>query len=93
MSSGSEGSVLIAQGIEIRGEIREDWKQILSLEALEFVAALHREFNQTRSSLLLERNTRQSNFDAGPATTHSKACCNHPKCRSMHNGSSKNAAL
>ena len=65
MSSESEGSVLIAEGIEIRGEIREDWEQILSVEALQFVAALHREFNQTRSSLLLERNTRQSNFDAG----------------------------
>ncbi|MCB0115383.1 MAG: malate synthase A, partial [Caldilineaceae bacterium] len=39
--------------------------QILSAEALAFVADLHRRFNATRESLLAARTERQARIDAG----------------------------
>ncbi len=40
-------------------------EQILTREALDFVARLHREFNQRREQLLARRAERQKEFDAG----------------------------
>src|ERR687886_1269792 len=52
-------------GIEVRGPRLERFDEILTPEALEFVARLHREFNATREQLLQARNERQKRFDAG----------------------------
>jgi malate synthase len=52
-------------GIEVRGPRLERFDEILTPEALGFVARLHREFNATREQLLQARNARQKRFDAG----------------------------
>jgi malate synthase len=52
-------------GIEVRGPRLERFDEILTPEALGFVAGLHREFNATREQLLQARNERQKRFDAG----------------------------
>src|SRR5918912_4079365 len=52
-------------GIEVRGPRLERFDEILTPEALEFVARLHREFNPTREQLLKARAERQQRFDAG----------------------------
>ena len=55
----------IPQGVEVYGPARERYGQVLSDEAVGFVAALHREFNPTREALLRRREERQAEFDAG----------------------------
>jgi malate synthase len=51
--------------IEIRGERRPEWNEILSQDALAFVAGLHREFNRRREELLSFREARKKRIDAG----------------------------
>ncbi|HEX2120782.1 MAG TPA: malate synthase A, partial [Thermoanaerobaculia bacterium] len=51
--------------IEVRGEVRPEWDEILSDEALAFVAALHKEFNPRREELLRAREERKLRLDAG----------------------------
>jgi malate synthase len=51
--------------IEVKKEVADDLKQILSAEALDFVAELHRKFDATRLRLLEKRAQRQAEFDAG----------------------------
>ncbi len=51
--------------IEVKREVADDLKQILTAEALAFVAELHRKFNPTRLELLQRRIERQKDFDAG----------------------------
>ena len=51
--------------IEIRGERRPEWDEILSQDALAFVAGLHREFNRRREELLAFREARKKRIDAG----------------------------
>jgi malate synthase len=55
----------LAAGIEVtnRGAAHAD--EVLTSEALGFVAQLHRSFNSTRQRLLGERAERQARFDAG----------------------------
>ncbi|MGI8552167.1 MAG: malate synthase A [Dehalococcoidia bacterium] len=53
------------QGIEIRGPKTGRAGEVLTPEALEFVAKLQREFNQTREDLLRKRSERQSRLEAG----------------------------
>jgi malate synthase len=66
----------VSQGIEIRGPIEDGFDQILTPEALEFIATLQREFNTTRQHLLQQRVERQVQLDAGklpdflPQTAH-----------------------
>jgi malate synthase len=52
-------------GIDLRGEARSEWSEILTPEALEFVAGLHREFNPRRLELLARREARKLRIDAG----------------------------
>jgi len=52
-------------GIEVHGPSREKCGQVLTDEALGFVAALQREFGPTRASLLAKRAERQAGFEAG----------------------------
>ena len=55
----------VLPGIEIMGPVSPDFDQILTQDALEFVAALHREFEPRRQELLARRAERQQRFDAG----------------------------
>lgn len=52
-------------GIEIRGPVSAAHAAILTPEALQFVASLHREFDSRRLILLASRRERQARLDAG----------------------------
>jgi malate synthase len=63
-------------GVEIRGTWGPRYEEILSHEALVFLAGLHRKFNPSRLRLLNLREDRQARLDAGtlpdflPETAH-----------------------
>ncbi len=63
-------------GVEIRGAWGPRYEEILSDEALAFLAGLHRKFNPSRQRLLNLREERQARLDAGalpdflPETQH-----------------------
>jgi malate synthase len=63
----SEGSALTqaAREIGILGKVAPESAEILTEEALEFVAKLHREFSATRTNLLKARQQRQRELDGG----------------------------
>ncbi len=52
-------------GIELRGESRPEWDEILSPAALQFVAFLQRSFGPRREELLARRQDRKRRLDAG----------------------------
>ncbi len=52
-------------GVQIVGAISPAVTDVLTPEALTFVASLHRQFNQRRVELLAARKERQKHFDAG----------------------------
>ena len=52
-------------GIEVRGPGQERFEEVLTREALNLVARLHREFDVTRRDLLERRAIRQAELDAG----------------------------
>ena len=63
-------------GVEVRGPVEGRSGEILTGEALAFVADMHREFEPRRRELLAERAARQLRLDAGerpafPEATHS----------------------
>jgi malate synthase len=53
------------EGVEIRGQATSRSEEVLTPEALAFVAALQREFGPTREVLLRRRAERQRELDAG----------------------------
>jgi malate synthase len=53
------------EGIEVRGPVEGRAEEILAPDALEFVAALQREFGSTRADLLARRAERQAAVEAG----------------------------
>jgi malate synthase len=55
----------LPQGVSISGHITEEFAQILTPEALAFVAKLHRAFESRRRELLARRAARQKEFDSG----------------------------
>src|SRR5690242_4873209 len=55
----------LPQGISISGQVTPEFAQVLSTEALAFVAGLHRRFESRRQDLLAMRAERQRAFDAG----------------------------
>lgn len=62
------GGFLMTQAvgqIEVHGKLHEGYKEILSPEALAFVAELHTRFNPTREELLAKRVERQKDINAG----------------------------
>ena len=67
-------------GIEVTGAVDGRRQEILTDEALEFVAALQREFGARRAELLAARAERQARLDAGelpdflPETEQVRAC-------------------
>ncbi|MBW1981624.1 MAG: malate synthase A [Deltaproteobacteria bacterium] len=54
-----------SDGVEILGQVTPEFAEILTPEALAFVARLHREFDDRRLELLQEREERQAELDAG----------------------------
>jgi malate synthase len=64
------------KGLEINGKVTSEFAEILTPEALGFVAKLEREFSGNRRTLLQKRIGRQAEIDAGtmpdflPATKH-----------------------
>jgi malate synthase len=63
-------------GVEITGPVSEEYAQILTPQALAFLAGLQRTFGDTREQLLRRREERQREIDAGrlpdflPETKH-----------------------
>ncbi|MEM9822212.1 MAG: malate synthase A [Bacteroidota bacterium] len=53
------------EGITITGDFKEEYATILTVEALEFLKALHLHFNHRRKQLLENRIERQAIIDAG----------------------------
>ena len=52
-------------GVQLTDSSVEHAQEVLTPDALGFVAQLHRSFNQRRLRLLGERRERQARFDAG----------------------------
>jgi malate synthase len=55
----------VAEGVDVRGPAEGRFAEILTREALDFVASLQREFNPRREELLRRRAERQAEIDAG----------------------------
>jgi malate synthase len=55
----------LPQGVEIHGRMTPEYTEILTPEALEFLAGLHRRFDARRRELLDARATRQKEIDNG----------------------------
>jgi malate synthase len=55
----------LPQGVSISGRMTPEFEQILTHDALAFVARLHRQFEPRRRELLAARAARQKEFDAG----------------------------
>src|SRR5688572_13868086 len=60
-------SAPLPRGVAISGAITPAFGEILSPEALAFIAKLHRKFESRRQELLAARAARQEEFDAGAA--------------------------
>jgi malate synthase len=66
----------LPQGVQINAPITAEYAQILTADALAFVAKLHRAFEPRRQQLLAARIARQARIDAGempdflPETRH-----------------------
>ena len=58
-------SAPLPQGVIVAGPVTNAFAQILTPEALGFVAKLHRQFESRRQELLARRAARQKEFDAG----------------------------
>jgi len=54
-----------AQGVQIKGPRGDRFDEILTADALELLARLHREFDATRRELLAARRERQKELDSG----------------------------
>ncbi len=55
----------LTSGVTILGDVNAEYAEILTPQALEFVARLHRQFETRRQELLGRRASRQKDFDGG----------------------------
>lgn len=58
-------SVALPRGVTVAGVVPDPFGTVLTAEALDFVATLHREFDPRRRELLAARAERQKRLDAG----------------------------
>ncbi|KAJ3178859.1 hypothetical protein HDU85_005053 [Gaertneriomyces sp. JEL0708] len=58
-------SVATARGVSVLGPVKPQYADILSIQAQDFVATLHRAFNARRKELLQKRVEKQAQIDAG----------------------------
>ncbi|MHA1164998.1 MAG: malate synthase A, partial [Alphaproteobacteria bacterium] len=65
MSSTENADIETPEGLEITGVIKPGYEQVLTKDALQFVAGIARKFDATRRELLAARGTRQAEWDAG----------------------------
>ncbi|MDY0779996.1 malate synthase A [Tenacibaculum sp. IB213877] len=56
---------VIAKGIHFKGFNQQDYANVLTKEAVDFLIALHQKFDKRRLSLLEDREVTQAYFDAG----------------------------
>lgn len=70
--SDASGSSL-PRGVEIRGAVTPAVEEVLDTPALEFLAALHRQFEARRKQLLVQRVERQQAIDHGEIPGFSEA--------------------
>src|ERR1700674_5674657 len=56
-----------SQDVAVLGRVTAEFAEILTPEALDFTARLHRQFEPRRQELLARRAPRQKEFDAGAA--------------------------
>jgi malate synthase len=61
----SNASARYPNGVVVSGAVSTEFAEILTPEALQFIAKLHRAFDQTRQDLLQRRATRQQAIDSG----------------------------
>lgn len=52
-------------GVEVKAPLHHTYKRILTQDALQFIAVLHRKFNRRREYLLQQRQVRQRDIDHG----------------------------
>ncbi|MFH3481415.1 malate synthase A [Xanthobacter variabilis] len=77
--SAAKASLPLTDGITVTGALAPRFEEILTPEALAFLAGLQRKFNATRTALLARRVERQTHFDKGelpdflPATANIRA--------------------
>ncbi len=64
-SAPSPEGVRVPEGMELRGPMLPGFEEILTPEALEFLAMLHRRFDGTRRQLLARRGEVQARLDQG----------------------------
>jgi malate synthase len=76
----------LPQSVSISGRVRPEFAQILTPDALAFLALLHRQFEPRRQQLLAARAERQRRFDAGALPDFL------PETRSVREGEWKVAA-
>ncbi|MFT6685918.1 MAG: malate synthase, partial [Bacteroidia bacterium] len=62
-------STTATKDLEIHGKLNEQYREILTDEALQFIAALQEKFNARRKELLTFREKRQADIDAGKMPT------------------------
>ncbi|MFT5070197.1 MAG: malate synthase [Chitinophagales bacterium] len=62
-------STTATKDLEIHGKLNEQYREILTDEALHFIAALQEKFNARRKELLTFREKRQADIDAGKMPT------------------------
>ena len=55
----------ITSELKLSHHVLDSYPDILTKEAIEFLTALHKKFNNKRLELLAERNERQIFFDLG----------------------------
>ncbi|CAM3558860.1 malate synthase A [Hydrogenibacillus schlegelii] len=65
MSEARNGAIAAPDGVEIRGPVTAAFAEILTPEALAFVAELERRFGGRRLELMKRREERQAEIDAG----------------------------
>ncbi|MCS6819272.1 MAG: hypothetical protein RMJ53_07260, partial [Chitinophagales bacterium] len=58
-------AVSTVKGVEILAPVTDTYAEILTPDALEFIALLHRRFNERRLELLEARQRRQKEIDSG----------------------------
>jgi malate synthase len=57
--------ITLPKGVQVKSEVTPGFAEILTPDALAFVAKLQREFGPRRDEALQARQDRQSRFDAG----------------------------
>lgn len=57
--------LLVQHGVEILGAIKTGYGQVLTVDALIFIAELHKNFDSRRRFLLAARDERQVRLDNG----------------------------